>query len=1160
MYRFFASDIFEVKGAEPIYIYDIVPVAAGLASISSDDCLRLLDPTALNGQPLNTIKKVNSDVTCLKTIGNGDISIVVTAGRDGKVCLIDPRTAGKVGEVQSDQGAPILSLACSNTNGIAAGTELTNHQATVSIWDARSLAAPIVQYVESHSDDVTELQFHPTQQSLLLSGSTDGLVNIYNITISEEEEALHQTINHGHSIHHANFLSETDIFALSHDEKFSMYELVTNPEEGVEEPAPVVYGDMRENLGGEYVANVLCRPDGGAVLGTGRHSKNDFDLIQLKKGKPWVFAPETKVTLDGAHGSEIVRSFCFLDSHRAVLTAGEDGQIKSWRVLCHFLFPICYVQAQEEELATSLTAEGSPKPSVQAQPSAAQESHRAPPIRNTAENELVDKALHSLQRYERSHPRSTSNPSGIVKTLTQYVVASLPKLTQGPPPDGRSPAHNQAPGPVAEAVQLLEQAAHVNNSDAIYLLAQINFYGNYSYPKDYSEAFRRYHQLASLDGNSSAQHMIGFMYATGIGGAVAQDQAKSLLYHTFAAEGGSLRSAMTLAYRHHSGIGMSRNCDSGIKYYKKVADKAIEWHRSGPPGGMAYVQDSYQLADDDGGVYGEGASFSSAGHNAKGGGPSSDAHAALDDVLEYLDLMSRKGDFKATFSLGRIHYDGQKGLPRNLKSAKWYFTKVAKLYWTRNGKIIENDKPQLDKIAAKSAGYLGRMYLRGESVDQSYEKAQTWFERGIKNGDAGSQYGMGLMYLHGLGVPKNSVLAQQYFKASADQDYAPSQVNLGAMYLDQGTDNDIKVANRYFELAARYGNIEAYYYLAELIDQGVGRERSCSLATAYYKNVAEKAEPLLTSFAEANNAYDQGDLELALIDYMHAAEQGYEKGQSNVAYILDEQKSKLTIPSWLTLVSTTRPKLLQNAALALLYWTRASKQANTDALVKMGDYYLNGIGTPVDLEKAAACYTSASEFPQSAQALYNLGWMHENGVGLDQDFHLAKRYYDHALETNEEAYLPVTLSLLKLRIRSAWNSFTHGKINSIIDEPTPKKQWSLAEWVSNFLQDDHPYYADYDAEDAYGSVHDPMPGGDADGLYDDILDDGLVESLIIIGLAAALVFLIVYRQQRQEAHRRGEAPANAQQQPVNGEVQNGGLFPQPGDANFNDWAAGGVGH
>ena len=96
-------------------------------------------------------------------------------------------------------------------------------------------------------------------------------MNIYNTTIADEEEALHQTINHGHSIHHANFLNDIDIFALSHDEKFSMYELVTNPEEGVEEPSPVHFGDMRDLLGGEYIANVLRRPDGGAVIGVGTH-------------------------------------------------------------------------------------------------------------------------------------------------------------------------------------------------------------------------------------------------------------------------------------------------------------------------------------------------------------------------------------------------------------------------------------------------------------------------------------------------------------------------------------------------------------------------------------------------------------------------------------------------------------------------------------------------------------------------------------------------------------------------------------------------------------------------------------------------------------------------------------------------------------------------
>lgn len=668
---------------------------------------------------------------------------------------------------------------------------------------------------------------------------------------------------------------------------------------------------------------------------------------------------------------------------------------------------------------------------------------------------MVEKALLFLRRYEAQHPRFlTGKPTGIFGVVLRYASYLLPSFNfQGPPDHETRDAQQRfksLPSPVHEAVGLLETAAQLNNSDALFLLAEINFYGNFSVPVDYTEALRRYQQLASLNGNSSAQHMVGFMYATGIGNVVERDQAKALLYYTFAARGGNERSEMAVAFRHHSGIGTARNCEESMKYYKSVADKAIEWYRSGPPGGMAWVPDSYRIADEGGGVYGEGASFSSAGSNANKGGPNSDAYAALDDVLEYLDLMSRKGDFKATFSLGRIHYDGQKGLARNMHAARRYFMTVAKQYWHREG-IIDSDKPGLEKVATKSAGYLGRMYLRGEGVEVSYEKAKIWFTRGIQGGDAGSQYGLGLMYLHGLGVPKNTAKATEYFKAAADQDYAGAQVELGALYLDQGTATDISIANRYFELAARYNHIEAIYFLAELINNGVGRDRSCGLANAYYKTVAEKAEPLLSSFAEANEAFENGAYELALVDYMLAAEQGWEKAQVNVAYLLDQQRSYLVLPSWLT-IKTPRPSILQNAALALIYWTRSAKQANIDSMVKMGDYYLHGIGTEPDMEKAAACYNGASEYHQSAQALYNLGWMHENGIGLDQDFHLAKRFYDQALETNEEAYLPVTLSLIKLRARSAWNTLTHGRVNSIQDEPGLLPNTFDTTYGTNFLQ------------------------------------------------------------------------------------------------------------
>ena len=100
-------------------------------------------------------------------------------------------------------------------------------------------------------------------------------------------------------------------------------------------------------------------------------------------------------------------------------------------------------------------------------------------------------------------------------------------------------------------------------------------------------------------------HLLGFMYATGIGNAVEPDQGavtpplphnprnssnslfpqlhniayviwtddEALLYHTFAAMAGNTRSEMTIAYRHLMGIGTPRSCEDAVYYYKRVADK-----------------------------------------------------------------------------------------------------------------------------------------------------------------------------------------------------------------------------------------------------------------------------------------------------------------------------------------------------------------------------------------------------------------------------------------------------------------------------------------------------------------------------------------------------------------------------------------------------------
>jgi SEL1 protein len=88
-----------------------------------------------------------------------------------------------------------------------------------------------------------------------------------------------------------------------------------------------------------------------------------------------------------------------------------------------------------------------------------------------------------------------------------------------------------------------------------------------------------------------------------------------------------------------------------------------------------------------------------------------------------------------------------------------------------------------------------------------------------------------------------------------------------------------------------------------------------------------------------------------------------------------------------------------------------------------------------------------------------------------------------------------------------------------------------------------------------------MPGGDE--FYDDgtDIDDGLVEMFMIVGLAAMLAFLVYYRQQRQqEARRRAEQQGQQPGAAPPPQQQDQGFFPPPGEPEFANWVAGGVGH
>jgi len=104
--------------------------------------------------------------------------------------------AEKQGEEGGGKLKPLLCLDLSGGDALlAAGTELVRDKAAeaedsyVLFWDTRSTAL-LGGFWESHSDDVTALQFHPTRPHALASASTDGLLNLYDLKEPSEDEAL----------------------------------------------------------------------------------------------------------------------------------------------------------------------------------------------------------------------------------------------------------------------------------------------------------------------------------------------------------------------------------------------------------------------------------------------------------------------------------------------------------------------------------------------------------------------------------------------------------------------------------------------------------------------------------------------------------------------------------------------------------------------------------------------------------------------------------------------------------------------------------------------------------------------------------------------------------------------------------------------------------
>ncbi|CAH1364332.1 unnamed protein product [Tenebrio molitor] len=159
-----------------------------------------------------TVFSEHKDIITEVKFCNSNSNLLYTGSHDGTVRLWDLRvpknstlqfkdttlTNGQVKLLNSFDIAP-------NNLLLAAGTSLFEGDTFLLFWDARKTSL-LGGYWESHTRDVTQVKFHPDDSNKLISGATDGLINIYDLSQSREDDALIDSLNTESSIEKLGWL------------------------------------------------------------------------------------------------------------------------------------------------------------------------------------------------------------------------------------------------------------------------------------------------------------------------------------------------------------------------------------------------------------------------------------------------------------------------------------------------------------------------------------------------------------------------------------------------------------------------------------------------------------------------------------------------------------------------------------------------------------------------------------------------------------------------------------------------------------------------------------------------------------------------------------------------------------------------------------------
>ena len=146
---------------------------------------------------IKTLSTHSDDITGIKYIDD----LLYSSSLDRSIKCYDKRSGEVVHVYEHKENGIKKPFSCFDVNfsgvTVCGGTPLIKQEdAYIVFWDVRNGNKLLGGYWESHSDDITSVQFHPKKKKYLCSGAMDNMINFYDISQNNESDAFITCINY----------------------------------------------------------------------------------------------------------------------------------------------------------------------------------------------------------------------------------------------------------------------------------------------------------------------------------------------------------------------------------------------------------------------------------------------------------------------------------------------------------------------------------------------------------------------------------------------------------------------------------------------------------------------------------------------------------------------------------------------------------------------------------------------------------------------------------------------------------------------------------------------------------------------------------------------------------------------------------------------------